>query len=102
MVCASKLMSERRRCEDTHRHLVACFIANQVRLGFPSFPSKLMKERRWVMHIASLQRSRGSEAKDSRFDGVECGAVKVRPNYPSLVIISLLAYRGILVFWFLL
>jgi hypothetical protein len=36
--------------------------------------------------------------KDGRFDGVGCGAVKVRSNYPSLVAIFLLAHRGILVF----
>jgi hypothetical protein len=70
----------------------------QVRLGFPSFASKLAKERRWVVHVASLQRSRGSEAKDGQFDDVECSAVKVRPNYHSLVVIFLLAHRGILVF----
>jgi hypothetical protein len=38
--------------------------------------------------------------KDGRFDGVECDAVEVGPNYPSLVLIFLLAHRGILVFWF--
>jgi hypothetical protein len=35
-----------------------------------------------VVHVASSQRSRGSEAKDSWFDGVGCGAVEVGPNYP--------------------
>jgi hypothetical protein len=38
--------------------------------------------------------------KDGRFNGIGCGAVEVRPNYPSLVIIFLLPHRGILVFWF--
>jgi hypothetical protein len=42
-----------------------------------------------VVHVASLQRSRGSEAKDGRFDDIECGAVEVEPNYPSLVVIFL-------------
>jgi hypothetical protein len=37
--------------------------------------------------MASSQRSRGSEAKDDRFDGIRCGAVKVGPNYPSLDVI---------------
>jgi hypothetical protein len=36
--------------------------------------------------------------KDGRFDGVGCGTVEVGLNYPSLVIIFLLAYMGILVF----
>jgi hypothetical protein len=51
-----------------------------------------------VVHVASSWGSCGSEAKDSRFDGVGCGAVKVGPNYPSLDVIFLLAHRGILVF----
>jgi hypothetical protein len=72
----------------------------QVVLGFPSFASKLVKEQRWVMHVASSRRSCGSEAKDDHFDGVECGTVEVRPNYPLLVVIFLLAQRVILVFWF--
>jgi hypothetical protein len=42
---------------DTHRDLVACFAWKQVRLGFPNFASKLVEERRWVVHVASLQRS---------------------------------------------
>jgi hypothetical protein len=67
---------------------------------FPSFASKLAEERRWVMHVVSSQRSRGSEVKDGRFDGVGCGIVKVEPNYPSLDVIFLLAHRGILVFYF--
>jgi hypothetical protein len=50
--------------------------------------------------MVSSWRSRENEAKDDWFDGVGCGAVKVRPNYPSLDIIFLLAYRGILVFYF--
>jgi hypothetical protein len=51
-----------------------------------------------VVHVTSSRRSRESEAKDSRIDGVGCGTVKVRPNYTSLVVIFLLAHRGILVF----
>jgi hypothetical protein len=48
--------------------------------------------------VASSQRSRESEAKDGWFDDVGCGVVEVGPNYPSLVVIFLLAHRGILVF----
>jgi hypothetical protein len=81
------------------RHPAACFVAKQVGLGFPSFASKLVKERRRVVHVTSSWRSHGSEAKDCQFDGVECGVVEVGPNYPSLYVIFLLAYRGILVFW---
>jgi hypothetical protein len=55
-----------------------------------------------VVHVASSWRSYGCEAKDGRFDGVGCGAVDVRTNYPALVVILFLAHRGILVFWFFL
>jgi hypothetical protein len=99
-VCAWKSMSGWRRCEDTCRHPVACFIMKQVGLGFPSFASKLEEERRQVVHVASPWRSHGSEAKDDRFNGVRCGAVEVEPNYPSLVVIFLLAHMSILVFYF--
>jgi hypothetical protein len=51
-----------------------------------------------VVHMASSRRSYGSEAKDGRFDGVGCGIVEVRSNYPSLDVIFL-DYMGILVFW---
>jgi hypothetical protein len=47
-----------------------------------------------VVHVVSSQMSCGSEAKDGRFDGVRCGAVEVRPNYPSLDVIFLLAHRA--------
>jgi hypothetical protein len=53
------------------------------------------------VHVASSRRSRGSEAKDDRFDIVECGVVEVGPNYPSLVKIFLFVHIDILVFWFL-
>jgi hypothetical protein len=43
--------------------------------------------------VASSWRSRESEVKDGRFDGIVCSAGKVGPNYPSLVIIFLLAHR---------
>jgi hypothetical protein len=98
-VCASKLMSGWRRCEDTRQHPVTCFIMKQVGLGFPSFASKLVKERQRVVHVASSWRLHESEGKDDRFDGVGCDAVEVGPNYPSLDVIFLLAHRGILVFF---
>jgi hypothetical protein len=70
-----------------------------VGLEFSSFASKLTKERRQVMHVASSWRSRGSEAENGRFDGVGCGVVEIKSKYPSLTVISFLACRGILVFW---
>jgi hypothetical protein len=51
-----------------------------------------------VVYVASSRRSRGSEAKDDRFDDIECGAMEVGSNYPSLDVIFVLAHRGILVF----
>jgi hypothetical protein len=48
--------------------------------------------------VASSRRSLDSEVKDDQFDGVGCGTVEVRPNYPSLDVIFLLAHRGVLVF----
>jgi hypothetical protein len=54
----------------------------QVRLGFPSFASKLMKERWQVVHVASSWRSCGNEVKDGWFNSVRCGTVDVGPNYP--------------------
>jgi hypothetical protein len=53
-----------------------------------------------MVHMASPQRPRVSEAKDGRFNGVECGVVQVVPNYPYLVVIFFLAHRGILAFLF--
>jgi hypothetical protein len=68
-------------------------VTKQVGLGFPNFASKLAEERWWVVHVASLQRSCGSEAKYGWFDGVGCGTVEVGPSYPSLDVIFLLAHR---------
>jgi hypothetical protein len=53
-----------------------------------------------VVHMTSSWRSHGREAKYGQFDGVECGAMEVRPNYPSLDVNLLLAHRDILVLWF--
>jgi hypothetical protein len=54
----------------------------------------------WVVHVASSRRSRGSDAKDDRFDGVGCDVAQVRPNYPYFAVVFFLARRGILVFCF--
>jgi hypothetical protein len=51
-----------------------------------------------MVHMVSSQRSRGSEARDGRFDDIECGVADVGPIYHSLAIIFFLAHRGILVF----
>jgi hypothetical protein len=48
-----------------------------------------------VVHVASSSRSRGSEAEDGRFNGVECGIVEVRQKYPSLAVIFFSVCRGI-------
>jgi hypothetical protein len=37
--------------------------------------------------------------KDGGFDGVTCDTVEIGPNYHSLVVIFLLAHKGILVFF---
>jgi hypothetical protein len=98
-VCASKPMGGWRQCEDTCRHLTACFGAKQVGLGFLVLP-QLAEERRQMVHVASSWRSRGREAKDGRFNCVECDAAEVRPNYPLVVVVFISAHGGILVFYF--
>jgi hypothetical protein len=50
--------------------------------------------------MASSWRSRGCKVKDGRFDGVTCGVVQVRQDYPLLDVIFLLAHRSILVISF--
>jgi hypothetical protein len=82
------------------RHPVASFGAKQVGLEFPSFASKLVKERRQMVHIASSRRLHGREAKDDRFDGVGCDAVEIEPNYPLVVVVFISAHMSILVFCF--
>jgi hypothetical protein len=44
--------------------------------------------------MASSWRSHGSEAKDGKFDGIGCDVVEVKPYYPSLDVIFLLAHRA--------
>jgi hypothetical protein len=51
-----------------------------------------------MVHVTSSRKLHGSEAKDDRSDGVGCSAVEVGQKYHSLVVISFLACRGILVF----
>jgi hypothetical protein len=51
-----------------------------------------------VVYVAYSRRLHENEAKDGRFDGVRCGTVEVRSNYSSLVVIFLLAHKGIQVF----
>jgi hypothetical protein len=87
LICASKLMGGWRQDEDMRQHLMAYFVTKQVEIGVSCFASKLAKERRRMMHVASSWRSRGSEPKDSRFDSVECDVAKVGPNYHSLSVI---------------
>jgi hypothetical protein len=52
-----------------------------------------------MVHVASSQRSHGSEVEDGWFDGVGCGVVQVGRKYPSLAVISFSAHMSILVFW---
>jgi hypothetical protein len=76
MVCQLRHKTDgRRTVRDTRRDLAACFAWKEVSLGFSSFISKLVEERRLMVHVASSRRSHGSEAKDDRFDGVGCHAV---------------------------
>jgi hypothetical protein len=83
------LIDERMKMgEGTREHPVACFITKQDRLGFSSFASKLAKKRWRVVHMALSRRSRKSEAKNGRFNGVGCGAMEVVPNYPLLDVFS--------------
>jgi hypothetical protein len=72
----------------------------QVELGFLSFASKLVEEQQQMVHVASSQKSRGREVKDGRFDSNGCGTAKVRPNYPSMVVVFILAHKGIQIFCF--
>jgi hypothetical protein len=64
----------------------------QDRLGLPNSDV--------VVHMASSQRSRGSEVKGGHFDGVRRGVVEVGANYHLLDVIFLLAHMGILIFCF--
>jgi hypothetical protein len=73
----------------------------EVKLGFLSFASKLVVERQQVVHVTSSRRSLGRDEKDTRFDGVGYGTAKVGPNYPSVVVVFILAQNRILVFCFL-
>jgi hypothetical protein len=52
-----------------------------------------------MVHMTSLWRSHRRDVKDDLFDDVGCNVVEVRPNY-HLVVVLILAHRGILVFCF--
>jgi hypothetical protein len=52
----------------------------------------------WMVHVASTQRSCGSEAEDGRFDVVRCDAVEVRQKDTSIAVIYFSACKDILVF----
>jgi hypothetical protein len=53
-----------------------------------------------MVHVASSWMSHGGEVKYGWFIGVGCSAVEVGPNYPLVVVVFILAHRGILVFCF--
>jgi hypothetical protein len=57
---------------DTRRDLVACFTWKRVRLGFPSFASKLVEELRRVVYMALSRRSRRDEAEDGSVNATDC------------------------------
>jgi hypothetical protein len=59
------------------------------------FASKLVEARRWVVHVATSQRSHEDEAEDGRVDVMGC----IRFFYLNFVIFIVLGPRGILVFW---
>jgi hypothetical protein len=59
------------------------------------FASKLVEERRRVVHVTSSWMSHEDEVEDSRVDAIDC----IRPFYPYFVIFVVLGDRGILVFW---
>jgi hypothetical protein len=65
---------------------VTCFAEKQVALGFPSLASRLVKARRWVVHV--------DQVEDGRVDATGC----VRPRYPYFVIFYVLGHRGIVIF----
>jgi hypothetical protein len=82
------------------RDIVACFSWKQVEQRFSSLASRLVEAQcgwcTWHHHRGHVE----VKPKDGRFNGVGCDAVEVSPNYPSLVVIFLLAHRGSLVFYF--
>jgi hypothetical protein len=56
--------------------------------------SKLVEERRRVVHVASSRRSREDEIKDGRVDAMGC----IGPFYPYFIVFIVLGPRVILVF----
>jgi hypothetical protein len=61
MVCQLRHKTDGRMktARDTHRDLAACFTWKRVRVGFPSFASKLANERRRVVHMDVKQKMVG-------------------------------------------
>jgi hypothetical protein len=57
------------------------------------FASKLLEERRCVVHVASSRRSREDKAEDERVDAID-GLF-----YLNFTVFIVLGHRGILVFW---
>jgi hypothetical protein len=58
------------------------------------FALRLSEVRRWVVHVAPLQRSHEDQVKDGQVDAMGY----VRPFYPNFVIFPVLGSRGSLVF----
>jgi hypothetical protein len=48
-----------------------------------------------MVYMALSRRSHENKTKGGQLDDVRCDVTKVRPNYPSLVIIFLVAHKGI-------
>jgi hypothetical protein len=78
---------------DTHRDLAACFTVNLSQTRVSQFASKLVEERRRVVHVASSRRSCEDEVEDGLGDAMAC----IRLFYPNLTVFVVLGYRGILV-----
>jgi hypothetical protein len=95
MVCWLRhKIDERRTARDASKSSGLFHLeASQARVS--QFASKLVKERRWVVHVASSQRSCEDEVKDRLIDAMGY----IGPFYPNFPIFIVLGPRGILVFW---
>jgi hypothetical protein len=100
-VCASKPMSGWRWCEDTSTSSsLLHHEASQARVS--QFCLKTGEGVTTGGGCGIITHVTWKWTEDGRLDGVRCGAVEIRPNYPSLVVIFLLPHRVILVFSLLL
>jgi hypothetical protein len=79
--------------QDTHQDLGACFTWKQVRLGFPSLASRLVKARRRVVHVAPSQMLRQRQVEDGHVDAMGC----IRPCYPYFADFIPLGHSGVVV-----